>query len=355
MQLHSLTVEGHTSIRHAYVELQDTNVLVGANGAGKSNLVRALELLGRIVDQELQLSIELAGGASSVLHQPANDAMTLLIEGGDGTNIHGYRAELQATADDRLIFAHEQATFRAPGYDEPVRTSIGTGHRETALQTTADGSDGSSAARYVLKLLRGCRVFHFHDTSRTAAVKQPQPAADDLSLQSDARNIAAVLRRLRNADRGTYGRITRAVRQIAPFFRDFVLEPDHTDRVQLRWRATESDTIFSGHQMSDGTLRFVCLATLLLQPNLPQLIVLDEPELGLHPAAIVQLAEMLQAVARTGSQVLIATQSVTLIDQFALDDLIVVEHSKAGTIARRPDPAALTGLESRGRESHPAY
>lgn len=341
MQLHSLTVDGHTSIERAHLELRDINVLVGANGAGKSNVIRALELLGRIADDELQLSVGLAGGASALLHQPSADTISLRILGGDGTNINSYKVELQATADDRLIFCDEQASFQAPGYSRPHETHLGAGHRETLLRSAAGGDGVTTVSDYVLALLRGCRVFHFHDTGTTAAVTQPQPAADDLTLQSDARNLAAVLRRLRDAEPRSYGHITRSVRQVAPFFRDFVLEPDHTDRIQLRWRANDSDTVFSAFQMSDGTLRFICLATLLLQPTLPELIALDEPELGLHPAAIVQLADMLQAVARRGSQLLVATQSVTFIDQFQLDDLVIVERANGGTVAHRPDPATL--------------
>lgn len=98
--------------------------------------------------------------------------------------------------------------------------------------------------------------------------------------------------------------------------------------------------MFSANQMSDGTLRFVCLATLLLQPSLPALVVLDEPELGLHPYAIVQLAGLLQQ-ASTRSQVLIATQSVTLMNQFQVEDLIVVERRRGASTFNRPDQDRL--------------
>jgi predicted ATPase len=200
--------------------------------------------------------------------------------------------------------------------------------------------DEPPVASYVLDLLRGCRVFHFHDTSRNAPVKQPHPTGDNQTLQGDASNLGAVLWLLKQTDEPAYRRIVGAVRQVAPFFRDFVLEPEVTDQIRLRWKQTESDTTFSAHQMSDGTLRFVCLATLLLQSTLPHLIVLDEPELGLHPYAIVQLSEMLRAAA-TSSQVVIATQSVTLMDQFSLDDLIVVERESGTSVFTRPEPERL--------------
>ena len=129
---------------------------------------------------------------------------------------------------------------------------------------------------------------------------------------------------------------------MAPFFRDFVLQPEKGDRLRLRWRQSDSGIVFSANQMSDGTLRFVCLATLLLHPQLPSLVVLDEPELGLHPFAIVQLAGLLRQ-ASVRSRVLFATQSVTLMNQFALEDLIVVERADGASTFNRPDVEKLRG------------
>lgn len=193
-----------------------------------------------------------------------------------------------------------------------------------------------------METLRGCRVFHFHDTSRNAPVKQQAYTADNKSLHSDAGNLAAILLRLRANDRGRYQRIVRTVKQVAPFFRAFVLEPELApDRVRLRWQQEGADTILPVDALSDGTLRFICLATLLGQPELPGFIILDEPELGLHPFAIVQLAGMLRAASRE-SQVLLATQSVTLMNQFELDDLIVVERQDGASVFDRPDPGRLS-------------
>jgi predicted ATPase len=192
----------------------------------------------------------------------------------------------------------------------------------------------------VVDILHGCRVFHFHDTSANAPVKRHVSTADNLTLRDDAGNLAAVLLALRDEEPSSYRRIVGAIRQVAPFFRDFVLLPEKNDSIRLRWREADSDAVFSANQMSDGTLRFICLATLLLQPTLPALVVLDEPELGLHPYAIVQLAGLLRQ-AGTRSQVLIATQSVTLMNQFAVDDLIVVERHRGESRFTRPDRGRL--------------
>jgi predicted ATPase len=338
--LRRIHIEGFTSIRSASVDLTRLNVLVGANGAGKSNFIQALALLGRITDGELGLYVGLNGGASA-----------LLADGGTAAHIrveidadpNSYEAVLVAAANDELIFDQEVVYFQGEGYSRPYNSALGRGHRETRLHEAAEKPRGG-IARHVVELLSGARVYHFHDTSSDAPVKRMVPTADNLSLHSDAGNLAAYLFRLRHSDvaaeQAAYRRIVGAVQLVAPFFRDFVLQPEASDRIRLRWQQHDSDSVYSANQMSDGTLRFVCLAALLLQPVLPALIVLDEPELGLHPFAIVQLADLLRQ-ASTRSQVLIATQSVTLMNQFELDDLIVVERSAGASAFSRPDVDSL--------------
>ncbi|AFT99835.1 chromosome segregation protein SMC [Nocardia brasiliensis] len=340
--LKTIQIEGFTSIRSATVELRQLNILVGANGAGKSNFVQALALLGRIVDCELGLFVGLNGGASALLTDGDGSSRIRLELDAEPNS---YEAVLVPAANDELIFETEVVYYHEPEYDRPYQKSLGRGHRETRLATDV-GDPRGGIAKYVFALLEGCKVFHFHDTSANAPVKRMVSTADNLNLRSDAGNLAPYLYRLRTsdeaADQAAYRRIVGAIQLVAPFFRDFVLQPENNDRIRLRWQQQGSDAVFSANQMSDGTLRFVCLATLLLQPELPALVVLDEPELGLHPFAIVQLANLLrQASAPARSQVLIATQSVTLMNQFEVDDLIVVERRAGGSAFSRPDAAEL--------------
>ncbi|MEO3856458.1 AAA family ATPase [Acrocarpospora sp. B8E8] len=336
-RLRSITVEGYTSIRSAQVSLRDLNVLVGANGAGKSNFISALALLGRIVDGELNLFVGQAGGASALLHDgPKGDARIVLRLDFEPNE---YEATLIPAARDELIFGDERIRFHGEGHATPFDASLGRGHRETRLLDEISQRGSSSVAGHVVDMLRGCRVFHFHDTGPSAPVKQTGFASDNIALHPDAGNLAAVLLRLRQSDTTSYRRIVRTIRHVAPFFRDFVLVEEN-GRLRLRWQQEGSDVVFPADALSDGTLRFICLTTLLSVPVLPNLVVLDEPELGLHPYAIVQLADMLRAASHD-SQVLIATQSVTLMNQFELNDLIVVERSSGSSIFDRPDPERL--------------
>jgi predicted ATPase len=333
-----IEVEGFTSIRHGSVSLERLNVLVGANGAGKSNFIHALALLGRIVDNELNLFVGLNGGAAALLNpDESGRRINLRLD----AQPNSYEATLVPAANDELIFIDERISYHGANHDQPWKKTIGRGHRETRLHDVVNGTSGRLVALSIVELLRGCRVFHFHDTSADAPVKRYVSTADNIALRHDAGNLAAVLYALQQNEPASYRRIVGAIHQVAPFFRDFVLTPESSDRIRLRWQEADSDSVFSGNQMSDGTLRFVCLATLLLQPMLPALVVLDEPELGLHPYAIVQLAGLLRQASRR-SQVLIATQSVTLMNQFEVDDLIVVERRDGASQFIRPDRNELS-------------
>ncbi|MFI9386130.1 AAA family ATPase [Kutzneria sp. NPDC052558] len=319
----SLRVEGFLSIREAEVELHPLNVLVGANGAGKSNFIRAIELMGRIGRWDLGLYVGRAGGASKLLH---DGSRRMLLEM-DAVDI-GYTAVLELTSEDSLIFSSEDV--RGIG-------TLAAGHPESRMRPQV------ADYRPVFGHLNSFRAYHFHDTSSDAPVKLFTDVADNIVLHDDGSNLAAILLRLRDADEPAYGRIVGAIRLVAPFFDDFVLDPEgNEDRIRLRWQQVGSDSVFSANQMSDGTVRFVCLATLLLQPNRPGLVVLDEPELGLHPFAVIQLADLLRQAA-IASQIVIATQSVTLMNQFDLDDLIVVERRRGTSVFSRPDPEGLRG------------
>lgn len=322
-------------------------LLVGANGSGKSNIIAALELLGRIVDGSAQEELLRRGGLAAQLHRSPHgeDAYqaTLEVWGEAQPDYHGdpisngYSVRLEAANDDSALLAEKTFTHKVKAYPTPYEHRLRPGP-ETRLPQAATEH---AASRYVLEVLTGCRVFHVDDTSLDAPPLRRASLADDVTLRDDAANIASVLFALRADEPTRYDRIVRSVRAVAPFFDDFVLEPQR-DTVQLRWRERGLDGVFPGSALSSGTLRFICLAVLLQQANPPATIVLDEPELGLHPCAIHQLADLLHEAAE-GRRIIAATQSVTLLGQFGIEEIAIVDRVDGATTVHRPDAEELTG------------
>lgn len=316
--------------RHDRVDFGDVTVLLGANGAGKSNVVSFFRMLNFITTRALQDFIGRYGGAASLLHYgpqvtPRMGAR-LDFAGEDWKN--GYVLELASAAPDTLIFTNETVEYHRTGYATPQTNVLGAGHKESSLEESALGGD--KTAEVVLHLLRRCNTFQFHDTSENAKIRKGGYIEDAKYLRADAGNLAAYLYAMQKTERPFYDRIVRTIRQVCPQFSDFELAPSelNPNNVLLNWREKhQSDYLMGPHQLSDGTLRFMALATLFLQApdGLPSLIVIDEPELGLHPQAIAVLAGLIKAVSQH-AQVILATQSVRFVDYFELGEIRPIEH-----------------------------
>lgn len=344
-----LTIQGFKSIRNLEdFELGHLNVLIGANGAGKSNFVGFFRLLRELIEQRLQLVVSTEGGADACLYLGPKVTPQLVAKLYFGVN--GYEFALLPTADNRFVFAHETTVYEG-GFGHS-RKSLGSGHAEAKLKDRKDEPGARSpkgVPYYVFDAVSSWVVYHFHDTSATAGVRRQGPINDNELLRPNAENLAAYLYRLQQTDRSTYGKIRDVVRLAAPFFDDFKLRPVPTspELIQLEWLQKGSDYPFRPSQLSDGTLRFICLATALLQSATPPTMLFDEPELGLHPYALTLLANLFQQAAKaTGNyisrQVIVSTQSAPLLNEFTPEDVIVVERTQGQSTFRRLESGHLT-------------
>lgn len=330
--LERVTIEGFKSFDSTTVDVGRITLLVGPNGAGKTNFIRVFELLGEMTRSELQLSVGRAGGASTLLHQGPRRAAQIRVEMSFGRNTYG--AELVPTADDTLIFGSEWVTFQGD-FASDITRRLGVGHKESNLESSEE-----KIASWAHGVIGRWVVYHFHDTGRLSPVKQKGDIGDNASLRHDAANLAAFLFRLRETNEPSYLRIVDSVRLVAPFFDDFRLRPDplNTDKIQLEWAQRDSDGYFGPDALSDGTLRYICIATLLLQPDPPSLILLDEPELGLHPYAIDQVAAMFRSSTK---QLVVSTQSVTLLNHMNIEDVLIAEQAEGASTLTRPSLETL--------------
>jgi predicted ATPase len=332
--LDKITIKGFKSIKGLEdFKLRRMNVLIGANGSGKSNFIKVFKLLNNLIQEELQTFISLEGGADNLLYFGQKVTNELNIKLLFGQN--GYEIVLLPAADDILIFKEEKCYFFKGVHVNEYAEYLGKGHKETNIPKYKDMQRVTS---FVNKNIRNWIVYHFHDTSSTAKVRLSCDLSDNRVLRKSGENLSAFLYMLKRVHPVNYRNIVDTVKLVAPFFKDFNIEPDLTnpEKVKLEWKHVGTDKYFNANSLSDGTLRFICLATLFLQPQPPETILLDEPELGLHPYAINVLADMMKIAAKK-TQIIVSTQSVTFMNHFEVEDIIVVEREDEQSVFRKFD------------------
>ena len=335
MKLTDVHIRGFQSIDNVEgqnISLGDVTILLGANGSGKSNLVTFFRLLNALATDTLKSFVG-KYGCNSLLYYGMK---------------HTEEIHVDLYVDKNSDYKH--TVIFSPAHDDtlfPLKMDTKNSNSKTKISTINQYKDN------IGNLLRQIKVYQFHDTSDTASIKDRQYIDDAGHLKSDAANLAAYLRMLKKNPEYTkfYNKIVRHIRHIMPQFGDFKLGTvQNSDYTRLNWTdASGNDYLFNPNQLSDGTLRFIALATLLFQPSelMPGFIVIDEPELGLHPSAIVELAAMIRSASQH-AQVLVATQSPRLLDEFKPEQVVIAERDperNCSTFKRLPEDELKDWLE----------
>lgn len=318
-----IRIKGYKSFKEQEVELKQINILIGANGSGKSNFLSFYELLNRLYEQKLKEYVALNGGSDKMLHNGSE-----LVDEIEATMFFGsdsYSFTLKKGVD-HFVFMKEEVSYKG------IVTDINSLKNEAQIKTYSELSQGWSLRRY----LSDIKKYHFHDTGKNSPFSQQSNINNDIFfLYEKGNNLAAYLYKVREEHPLVYNRIIKVIQSIAPYFSDFYFAPSSSELLRLLWQDKYSSMIYGINDLSDGTLRFIALTTLFLQPILPGLIIIDEPELGLHPFAIQKLAGMIKAVANKGTQVIVATQSSDLVNLFQPEDILTVNQINGETVLRR--------------------
>ena len=340
--LDKLTIKGFKSIRELVdLEMSNLNVIVGANGAGKSNLISFFKMLRALIDGNLNRYVIDSGGAGNLLFNGRKTTDKMAFE--TRFDKRGHRFALVPTPNDACAITKEARYYAGgtTGWWELGNSNDGT---SLMVAEVSNNTPDAQFSRAVYDAIASWQIYHFHDTSATAGSRHYEIVQDNTVLRTNAANIGPFLLKLKQQYREEYKKIINATRLVTPFFDDFLLEPRQhgvKEEVNISWAQRGSDYPMQPYHLSDGTLRFICLATALLQPNPPSTIIIDEPELGLHPAAIAILAELIQQAAQC-TQVIVVTQSPTLIDQFAINDIIVVDRKDGDSSFERLSEAEFS-------------
>lgn len=337
-----ITLYGFKSIeRLDSFSLTKLNVLIGANGAGKSNFVEFFRMLRAMADEAFQKYVLEAGGGDGFLFLGPKTTKQIVSRIEFGLN--AYEHILQPTATGSLLIASETTQYMSSRNTYPASL-------ESILKSIKDQKSYAyqgypGVGHYIYDSVSNWTVYHFHDTSSSSPMRRDQSTRDWERFRHDASNIAPFLLNLKGQQPDSYTLIRDTVRLIAPFFDDFLLRVQQRgsdEVVRLEWQQKGSDFPFQPNNLSDGTIRFICLATALLQPTPPATIVIDEPELGLHPYAISMLADLIKSASER-TQVIISTQSPTLLDYFSPEQIVVVNRRDGRSTFERLDSQALAG------------
>jgi predicted ATPase len=346
--LDKITIRGFKSIRLLEdFELSNLNVLIGGNGAGKSNFIDFFRMLRAMMElplpglasASLKTYIADGGGSDDFLFNGPKATEQIEVETRFGPN--GYRFKLAPTTDATFIINDEERYYE---YGSSGWWDMGSGQTMPELLRDKDrmgAAGGRNVASYVYNSISSWKIYHFHDTSKVAPMRRFETIDDSDYLRFDAANIAPFLYDLKNNERNVYKNIVNTIHLVAPFFDNFILKPNKNEKVRLRWKQKGSDYPLKPHHLSDGTLRFICLTTALLQPDPPSTIIIDEPELGLHPYAIEILAELMQSTSKK-TQLIVSTQSPALVDYFEPENIIVVNRIKGASVFQRLNKRELS-------------
>lgn len=330
-QIKSISIEGFKSIASIQdLELRPLNVLIGANGSGKSNFFKAMKMLRSSVINYGEFSdfVTRSGGADRILHFGSKVSSRISFDVTFKEDSCNFNAIFSTTAKDNLY----------------VNLSIKDESTLRDIENSGTIPGFPSFLKYLVPRLHKWRLYHFLDTTDNSPMKKMANVHDNRRLREDGSNLCSFLYLLQEKYSVEYSSIRQTVQLAAPFFDNFHLEPlKQNERMMLlEWKHIGTDKYFDAFSFSDGILRFIALATLFLQPvsMRPSVILLDEPELGLHPYAIHLLAAMLDQ-ASLDTQIVVATQSPVLLDYFNPEDVLVAERVDGATEFHRLDSERL--------------
>lgn len=319
-----IEIKGYKSIKDAKIELRPINILIGANGSGKTNFLSFFEFLNNLYERKLTEYIALNGGEEKFLHHGSKMTEDIKCTLSFHNYTNGYFFWLEKGIEN-LIVKQESLLYQ----NQPENITLF--EREANIKTS-----NNFRAKYILGYLEGLKKYHFHDTGKNSPFNKLSNIPNDTYfLYEKGDNIAAFLYQIQKEHPIVYNRIIKIIQSIAPYFSDFFFRPNTEGYLRLQWQDKYSSNVYGATDLSDGTIRFIALTTLFLQPNLPQTLVIDEPELGLHPFAISKLAGMIKSIAAKGTQVIVATQSTDLLSYFEPDDIIAVDQHDGASVFNR--------------------
>ncbi|GAA6529635.1 chromosome segregation protein SMC [Segatella asaccharophila] len=327
----NIKISGYKSIKELDLDLCPINILIGSNGVGKSNFISFFKLVNNLYEKNLE-RYSLEQGVDRLMYYGQKHTDTIHGYLDFGSNQYDFR--LGANMEG-FLFIKEETSLCSTRSDNYTKYNEKESYVKDSLY---------ARNKYLSEQFENYKIYHFHDTEANSKLRSTCRIDDNQFLKVNGSNLPAFLYYLQQKAPKALKRIELNIRSVMPYFAGFVLEPRklNPEEIQLAWKdQNDLEEFFTAMDLSDGSLRFIALSVLLMQPDLPNTIIIDEPELGLHPVAIAKLAGLIKSVAERGCQMIVSTQSVDLINHFEPENVITVDRKDGQSVFSRLDGTEL--------------
>ncbi len=312
----------------------DTNILVGINGTGKSNFIKAIRLLQEGIKGNFEklFSQKWGGfsGVSNFIHPNASEI--IIAYHFDGIEVAGvskifdldsdiiYKIVIQKFSSvdyglvEELYYENDLVTIEHP---EP--------HNSHELSLSYLKTAGHPAPFLLKKAIEKISIYDYFDTSFEGTLRQLSPYYSENKLLSDGKNLTALLSYLNGNSVKAFDKIVEELKNVNPNFKELVFTTPLAGKSLMSLKEKNLDKAITIEHISDGTLRYLLLLSIFYNPNRGSIVCIDEPEAGLHPDMINGIAKGIKYAAQNGTQMIIATHSPLLLNAFELEDLMIFE------------------------------
>jgi predicted ATPase len=353
IKIKRIKIHGFKSLKEIDFELRPLNVLIGPNNGGKTNFLDFFAFLSEAAHEQLQDAIARRGGFHSLVFagyaDPKNQKLFWEIQC-ETPIVENPRISYKTTLTSTLSFPPGTKVEEESlgGQDLGVRKrpfsdleKILAGHKilekpKLKEEELVIAQEPKELVEFMFRdYMRSWTIYEF-STAENSPLRREQSLKADIRISPTGDNLASVLHNLREQGqyREAYNEIIKTLKAAFPAFKDLHFPSGGGEgKIIIRWEEGFRRD-FSANVLSDGVLKFLCLATLLLSSDPPDIICIDEPEIGLHPGLIGLVAEMLVAASEK-TQLIVATHSPQLITHLKPEDVVVVERENGATVLKR--------------------
>ncbi len=314
----------------------DTNVLVGINGTGKSNFIKAIRLLKASIEGDFEKLFSQRWGAfdgvANFIDPYADEINITCVFSQESINKNTFIRNVDSDIFYRMDIQRQVRGFK-------VQESIL--ENEYILMKRKDGDKWSNNKDYdifmcILAIVNKLTVYDYFDTTFESPIRQLSPYYSEENLLSDGKNLTALLSYLNGNSVKAFDKLVEEFKNINPNFRELVFTTPVAGKSLLSLKEKNLDRAITIEHISDGTLRYLLLLSIFYNPKRGSVVCLDEPEMGLHPDMIYGISRGIKYAAQNGTQMIIATHSPLLLNDFELEDLMIFEKNEANeTIVKK--------------------